>query len=367
MNVKERFTATLRFEETDRPFFMPSIGFWKETLDRWYGEGLPKYVINELVAVLYFNYDYWVPIPVGTHEQPGFFPPFARKTIEKGENWRIVRDGAGKVFKEFTDGSSSVPLFLEAPVKNMDDFRQLRWRLRPNMPGRAINPAWDIMNSFCAKQGLPLVVQFSGLFGFHRHLLGDEELMLAYYDMPDVIHAMSKAWVRLTRGTLRRMTKRYDITMVAFWEDMCFRNGPLISPKTFREFMTPYYREVIDDARENGIEFFQVDTDGDCTLVIPLFEEVGVNMLLPFEVQAGMDILKVREDHPKTAIFGGLDKRVLAETKDDIEEEVMSKVPAMLEQGGYFPAIDHAVPPDVSLKNFKFFLWLLKSRKVNVR
>lgn len=355
----------MRFEETDRPFFMPSIGFWKETLERWRGEGLPKYVFHDVAAFLYFNYDYWVPIPIGTHEQPGLFPPFGRQVIEKEDNWRKVRDPAGKVYREFTDGSSTIPLFLEAPVKNMDDFRRLRWRLRPNTPGRAVNPAWDIMNAFSAAKGFPLAVLFSGLFGFHRHLMGDEELMLAYFDMPELIHAMSKAWVKLTRGVIRRMAKRYDITLVCFWEDMCFRNGPLISPRTFREFMTPYYREVIDDAKENGIEFFQVDTDGDCTIVIPLFEEVGVNMLMPFEVQAGMDILEVRQNHPELVIFGGLDKRALAGTHEDIDEEVLGKAPAMLAKGGWFPSIDHTVPPDVSLKNFKYFLWLLKSRRVN--
>lgn len=360
MTEKERFVATMRFQDVDRPFFMPTIGFWKETLERWRGEGLPRFVANEAAAYLYFKFDYFVPLPNGTHEQPGFFPPFARKVVETGEQHRIIRDSAGKLFKELTDGSSSIPLFMEAPVKNKSDYNRLRWRLKHNFPGRSINPAFDAIELFARKTQKPLGAIFSGLFGFHRHLLGDEELMTAYYDMPDLLHEMSRAWVKLVRGTVRSQAKRYKIIFVSFWEDMCFKSGPLISPKTFRAFMTPYYKMVVDDARENGVEFFMVDTDGDCNLVIPLFKEIGVNMMWPFEVQSGMDILEVRKKHPDLAIMGGLDKMELAGTREDIEAEVERKVPEMLKSKGYIPALDHAVPPEVPMRNFEYYLELLR-------
>jgi len=38
----------------------------------------------------------------------------------------------------------------------------------------------------------------------------------------------------------------------------------------------------------------------------------------------------------------------------------MSKVPFLIKQGGYIPYIDHAVPPDVSLENYIYYLNLLK-------
>ena len=364
MTQRERFLATLRFDEIDRPFFMPTIGFWKETLERWKHEGLPWYAANEATSMLYFGFDLWIPLPNGTHEQPGFFPPFAPKVLERKRRHRIVRDFAGKVYKEFTDGSSSVPLYLESPVKNMDDFRELEWRLRPGFPGRSENPFFDAIHGFAKLNRHPLGSMFAGLFGFHRHLMGDEELMLAYFDQPELIHAMSRAWLKIVKRVVRRQKRRYGMDFVSFWEDMCFVNGPLISPRIFREFMTPYYKEAIDAAKNEGVQFFCVDTDGDCTIVLPLFEEVGVNMMFPFEVQAGMDVRKVRKEHPKLAVFGGLDKLVLERSREEIEAEVMGKVPEMLKSGGYIPALDHTVHPDVPLENFRFFLRLLKSRKV---
>jgi len=35
-------------------------------------------------------------------------------------------------------------------------------------------------------------------------------------------------------------------------------------------------------------------------------------------------------------------------------------VPPMLEKGGYIPAIDHLVPPEVSLDNWNYFLELVR-------
>jgi uroporphyrinogen decarboxylase len=57
---------------------------------------------------------------------------------------------------------------------------------------------------------------------------------------------------------------------------------------------------------------------------------------------------------------GGIDKRELAKDKAAIEREVMRKVPPLVERRGYFPGVDHAVPPDVPLENYKHFISLLK-------
>jgi len=43
------------------------------------------------------------------------------------------------------------------------------------------------------------------------------------------------------------------------------------------------------------------------------------------------------------------------------EDQVMSKVPALLASGGYIPFVDHAVPPDVSFENFCYYMELIKN------
>ncbi len=362
MNRKERFLAINRFEETDHAYRFETMGFWPETIDRWHSEGLSKAIFNDIAAIPYFDLHFWLPLPFGMHDNPGVFPPFIPRVIDKMDNTRTVRDFSGKTYKEFMDGSASIPQHVDDPVHNYDDFRKIRWRFNPDFPGRVNNPVIDGAIAVSKMLQLPLAVQTCGLFGFHRHLLGVQRLMTAYFDMPDLVHSMSKCWLKLYKGIIRQVSRKTNVDMVLFWEDMCFKSGPLISPKTFKEFMTPYYRELIEDARDQGIEIFWVDTDGDCRLVIPLFKEVGVTGMYPFEVQAGMDVVEIRNEHPDLVIWGGIDKRKLALGKEDIEKEIERVLPEMLSHGGYLPCTDHLIPPDVSLGNFKYYMKILRER-----
>jgi uroporphyrinogen decarboxylase len=62
----------------------------------------------------------------------------------------------------------------------------------------------------------------------------------------------------------------------------------------------------------------------------------------------------------KLIIEGGIDKRILALDFAAIRQEVESKVPPLLREGGYLASTDHRVPPDVPLKNFEFYLNLVR-------
>ena len=73
-----------------------------------------------------------------------------------------------------------------------------------------------------------------------------------------------------------------------------------------------------------------------------------------------MDPVALRKRYPCLIIMGGVDKRVLAKDKKAIEGEVMSKVPYLIKTGGYFPDVDHAVPADVTLENYRYFLELIR-------
>ncbi len=92
-----------------------------------------------------------------------------------------------------------------------------------------------------------------------------------------------------------------------------------------------------------------------------LFVEGGVNAFCPIEVAAGMDPLVLRERFGRRLVlWGGVDKRELSKDIAAVEREVMSKVPQMLQSGGYIPSVDHSVPPDVPFKNYAHYVKLLR-------
>ena len=121
--------------------------------------------------------------------------------------------------------------------------------------------------------------------------------------------------------------------------------------------MLPRYRRFIDAARACGVECIAVDSDGDVLKMIPIFLEAGVDALMPFEVQAGMDVVGIREEYGSSfCIIGGIDKRALARDRESIRDEVNRVVPYFLKRGRYIPSLDHSIPTDVSLDSFKYYV-----------
>ena len=104
-----------------------------------------------------------------------------------------------------------------------------------------------------------------------------------------------------------------------------------------------------------------MDSDGNVEQLIPLWLEAGINLIWSFEVAAGNDVVALRKQYGRDLIIAGtIDKRALIKGKEAIREEVMSKVPFLLETGGYFPSIDHLVPPDVTFENYCYYINLMR-------
>ena len=154
---------------------------------------------------------------------------------------------------------------------------------------------------------------------------------------------------------LEEVVSKVALDYVYIWEDMAYKNGPLMSPRLFREFNVPYYKRVTDFLRAHGVDIIFVDTDGDCRLLIPGFLEGGIAGLYPFEVMAGMDVVEVRKQYPQLLIQGGVDKTKIARGREAIDAELDAKLPFMLSHGGYVPFVDHLVPPSVSWEDYQYY------------
>lgn len=124
----------------------------------------------------------------------------------------------------------------------------------------------------------------------------------------------------------------------------------------------PYLKEFVRYMKErHKFQLFMLDSDGNDFPLLPFFQEAGINIFIPCEIMAGMEPVAIREKYPNLSLLGGIGKGALIRgEKKGIEEEIMRKVPVLLEQGGYFPSLDHHVPPDVSFESFSYYLEFLR-------
>ena len=187
-----------------------------------------------------------------------------------------------------------------------------------------------------------------------RALMGPEDLLVAFCEQPDLIHAMMAHWASLMNTGLERLQAHVELDELAIGEDICYKQGLLISPDMVREFLLPYYQDVVAHARSRQKRrvYFNVDTDGWAEPAIPLYLEAGMDVMDPWEVASGCDVVAIGQKWPELIMTGGIDKRVLSEGNDAIDRHLRHILPPMVERGGYIPTCDHGVPDNVSLSSY---------------
>jgi uroporphyrinogen decarboxylase len=128
-----------------------------------------------------------------------------------------------------------------------------------------------------------------------------------------------------------------------------------------KKYFVPRYKKINDLLRKNNVDVIFLDSDGDIHELIPLFLDSGINGVLPIEVNAGMDVVKLRKEYKNDLLLlGGIDKMEIARGKEAIKAEVDSKIKPIIDIGGFIPTIDHLAPPDISLEDFKYYIDLKK-------
>lgn len=352
MTSRERIIALVNGEKTDRVPFTIHWGPWAQTLERWKKEGMQQ--DDEWFRP--FGFDAY---HVGTGVNFGIHPAFEPEVVDDEGFTVVTRDEHGILKRDRKDGMS-MPQFLDYPVKDRKTWEEHKWRFDPDTPGRFPSDWDDQARRLRDSEALVSVGMYPyGFYGGVRTMMGAEGSLIACADDPELIDDINQHLCRLWMALYERVFQETRVDEIAFWEDMAGRQGSLISPAMFRRFMTPHYRQLIELGRRYGVSVFSVDSDGLIHELTGLFLETGINAPLPYEVQAGNDIPSMLAQYPTLCAWGGMDKRVMAQGHQEIDEE-MERVAAILKLGRFLPFPDHLIPPDATWDNYQYFVWRWK-------
>lgn len=292
-----------------------------------------------------------------------FYPAFEEKILEDRGEHEVIQDSAGRkvlVFKGRRSGF--MPEYLDHPVKDMKTWESLcKRRLDPASAERhegldkRMKEARGLWES-----GYHVTQHVIGGYMYLRSLIGPASLPYMFYDNPELIRDCMDTWLKLADAVIARHQAYVPIDEIFLAEDICYNHGLLVSPTMVREFLFPYYRQLIESvrARQNqyaGKLHIQIDTDGNASMAIDLFREIGMDYMSPFEVASGSDVVAIGKKYPDLLIRGGFDKRILASGKDAIDREIDRIMPVMKERGGYIPMCDHGVPEEVDFENYMHY------------
>lgn len=322
MKNRERFVKTLNFQPVDRLPVIEWASWWDQTIQRWHNEGLPESLTSDEEIRDFFGLD--------PHRQYWISPRSAQCPAPSSYGQSIISD--------------------------RDDYIALKKYLYPH-------PAFDekLVESWAkmqAKDDLVVWITLEGFFWYPRTLFGIEPHMYAFFDHPDLMKEMNQDLLEFNMKVFDEFCSICVPDFMTIAEDMSYNHGPMLSKAQFDEFMAPYYEALTPILRDRGTIVF-VDTDGDVTIPAQWLTDVGVQGLLPLERMAGVDVVKLREAHPKLRMIGAFDKTVMHLGEGRIRREFERLFPVM-RQGGYIPGVDHQTPPQVSLDQYQLYLRLLR-------
>ena len=360
---RERFHESLSLGHGKGSFFWECIGYSGATLERWRGEGMELGVdvgggLGQWSREVYeyFGLDWVNFAPVSSAIWPGF----ETEVIGQEGEYEIVRVPDGSVVKRRPDGS--VAGHLAFPVADEGSYEKLVEHLDAGTPGRwgMRGESWDDWVSQARAGEWPTGLFLVGMFGQMQQLMGVENALVSLYQEPELMKRIVRDHCEFLIALAEQCSRDVDVDFCYLWEDMSYKGGMMLSPSMFEEFIEPAARRLIDRIKSLGIDIVLVDSDGDISELIPLYKQCGVTGFLPFEVRAGMDVRKVRQENPDIRIVGGIDKTLVAEGGKVLRDEVCGKVLPMLKDGGYVPCLDHQPHPEMPLECYREYVKLVR-------
>lgn len=382
MTNRERERRTLDFQKVEERGAVEETFYpWVLTTQRFIKEGMPadiangaRDITNDLDGNAENQKEKYFPVAWGEgvmeyEKYLGFDPvrrihfvlPFRRfeeKIIEDTPEHIVRQDVFGRYLELKRGGLVETEYKSVIDPEHPEQWEKLKEHAMKELEqytDEAIYRAYAPLKEGHDRGDYSIRLHLEGFFWTVRELMNFEPVLYAFYDQPELLHDINDFICWVYKEKAMKVIDILQPDVVYFNEDLSGVNGPLISPDTFDEFVGAYYKELIPMMKERGVGNVIVDTDGEFEALIPNFIAAGVDGFLPMDVNAGMDIVKIRQKFPKLKFIGGYNKLEIAKGQDAIDAEFERILP-VIRGGGYIPGADHQVPPSASLENYMYYI-----------
>ena len=402
MNNTQRTMAILNYQDYDR---LPIVhfGYWQETLAKWAQQGYitPEMAQNwadggrvsrdrdhqqltehtcremdesgidntnidkQLCEILGFDFDWYNCF----RPDNSLRPTFENKVLkQRPDGSREVLNQEGVVVLE-KDDAHGIPSEISHTLVDRNSWEQHykpRLRFVPERVKQSLVNTEDNYKPYL-NGGLdylkqqnrenPIGLLLGSLLGNIRNWIGLEGLSYLYMDdeelFDEIIDTNAELCYQCAQTVLQDGAK-FDFAH--YWEDICFKNGPLVIPSVFEQKVGPHYRRLTELVSSHGINIISLDCDGLIDSLVPIWFKNGVNTMFPIEVGTWKASIATwrQEFGQQLRGVGGMDKKVFAYDYAAIDAEI-ERLKPLVELGGYIPCPDHRIAPDAKWENVKYY------------
>lgn len=366
MTNKERAMNILHYKKIDR---MPAVhfGYWSELLIEWAQQGhiteaLAKAWADGNDADLELNeklgWDFnWYKTFNGANS---LFPFFEYKVLERMSDGFVRVQNPLGLIERIREGANSIPAEDDYLLKDREAYETL---YKPKLVYSEDRIPYEYIENLKAqKRDYPLGIHLGSVLGDIRNIMsviGMSYMMCDDYDLlKELIDTYADLQFKCAEAVLKTGIK-FDFAH--YWEDICFKNGPLIAPDMFHELCFSHYKKRNDLVKSYGIDIISLDCDGVTDRLLDTWFSSGVNTMFPIEIGVWGD-----QFGPARAKFGNgmlgvgaMDKTALRKDKAAIDAELKRLAP-LIKLGGFIPCPDHRIMPGSKWDLVKYYIEKIK-------
>jgi len=372
MTNRERAMNILHFKSVDR---LPAVhfGYWGELLSEWAEQGhitpeLAKRwrdgndVDRELDRIIGWDFNWYTTVGGSTR----LFPSFKREVLDTfSDGTQRVLTGNG-VIEKIKPGVVSIPSEDDYLLKDREAFETL---FKPKMQYTPDRINFELFKNFneTRPKDTPIGLRLGSVLGEIRDITTVMGMSYLLYDededlFAEIVDTYAEMQYQCAKAVLETGAK-FDFAH--FWEDICYKSGPLISPNVFDELCAKHYKKRTDLCREYGIDIISLDCDGVVDKLLPTWVNNGVNTMFPIEIGVWGDQFEpARNKFGNTLLgVGGMDKTAFRKDRAAVDAE-LERMNRLASLGGFIPCPDHRLMPGSKFELVQYYAEEIKKIKI---
>jgi len=329
MNSYERVTKCLRFEEPDR---VPIAEFL-----------IDKRVYTALMPEAREQYDFDVKAGFDVLAARAWYGTVSEEGDSFTDEWGIT----------YTRNKEAVSHPVKGPLTEPAGLGNFKVP-DPDLPERLGILPRLVRNH---KNERAIAYGMRAMFLWAANLTGLDNLLVYLMLEPsfvnDLLDTILEAQIRLAVNAVRA-----GADIIIETDDYAFNNGPLMSPETFDEFITPRLSRITAAVHREG-GYFLKHTDGNIMKIMNSFLEAGIDGLQSIDPIAGMDMGVMKAEYGKRlSLWGNIDCGNLLKdgTSDDVRNAVRDCIRKGAPGGGFVLMSSNSIPYSAKPENYAALL-----------
>ena len=239
-----------------------------------------------------------------------------------------------------------------AESEDLSDIENFDW---PNPDYLDFSNTEDLINKSISEGMAVFCSSWGHFFHIACRFFGMEEYFIKMHTSPKVVQAVTERIVDFQLECNKRIFESFSgkLDCVFFGNDLGSQISTLIGLQQFEEFILPYMKKIIDQAKKYNLKT-ALHSCGAIAEFLPLMIDAGIDAIHPLQAKAvGMDAISLAREYKDDLIFiGGVDTQELLPlgTPEQVKDEVRRLVDIL--SPGYIVSPSHeAILPNVPIDN----------------